>query len=279
MNLSVGERDRHKSVSYLRVPAAHYENFPVASVLLPAPLRAPVALIYRFARGADDIADEGAEAPQARLRKLEDFRRQLGAPEAPLFNDVARLVREHGLPLEPFHDLLDAFAQDVTKTRYADYADLLDYCRRSANPVGRLLLHLFKRTSATDLRQSDAICTSLQLINFWQDVAIDYAKGRVYLPQDEMARHGVTEEHIAAQRCDAAWRSLMAFQVGRTRELMLSGAPLGRRLPGRIGLEIRATLQGGLRILEKIEKADFDVFRRRPVLKGFDWPLLAARAL
>jgi phytoene synthase len=237
-------------------------------VLLPAPLRAPVAVIYRFARGADDIADEGDDAPAMRLAKLEAHR-----------GEIERIVCDHGLPREPFADLLDAFAQDVTKTRYADYAELLDYCRRSANPVGRLLLHLFKRTSETDFRQSDALCTALQLINFWQDVALDYAKGRVYLPQDEMARHGVSEAHIAADRCDDAWRALMAFQVRRTRELMLSGAPLGRGLPGRIGLEIRATVQGGLRILEKIERAGYDVFRRRPLLRWFDWPLVAARAL
>ena len=258
---------------------AHYENFPVASVLLPAPLRAPVAVIYRFARGADDIADEGADAPAERLRKLDDFRRQLDAPSEPLLREVARIAREFALPRQLFADLLDAFAQDVTKTRYADYAELLDYCRRSANPVGRLLLHLFNRTSEAQLRRSDAICTSLQLINFWQDVALDFAKGRIYLPQDEMQEHGVSEEHITTGRCDNAWRALMAFQVRRTRALMLSGAPLGRALPGRIGLEIRATVQGGLRILEKIEQADFDVFRRRPVLRWFDWPLLAARAL
>jgi phytoene synthase len=250
------------------VSVAHYENFPVASLLLPARLRAPIEVIYRFARSADDIADEGTDPPAMRLAKLEAHR-----------GEIERIVCDHGLPREPFADLLDAFAQDVTKTRYADYAELLDYCRRSANPVGRLLLHLFKRTSETELRQSDAICTSLQLINFWQDAAIDYAKGRIYLPQDEMARHGVTEGHVAAQRCDAAWRSLMAFQVGRTRELMLSGAPLGRELPGRLGLEIRATVQGGLRILEKIERAGYDVFRRRPLLRWFDWPLVAARAL
>ncbi|MDH3321054.1 MAG: squalene synthase HpnC [Betaproteobacteria bacterium] len=261
------------------MPVAHYENFPVASLLLPAPMRAPVAVIYRFARGADDIADEGDDAPPVRLRKLENFRAQLAAPAAPLFHDVARIVRDHGLPLQPFRDLLDAFSQDVTKTRYANYGELLEYCRRSANPVGRLLLHLFKRTSETQLRQSDAICTALQLVNFWQDAAIDFAKGRIYLPQDEMEKHGVTEEHIAAGRCDDAWRSLLAFQVRRTRELMLSGAPLGRSLPGRLGLEIRATIQGGLRVLEKLERAGFDVFRRRPVLRWFDWPLVAARAL
>ncbi|MEX2241950.1 MAG: squalene synthase HpnC [Burkholderiales bacterium] len=261
------------------MPVAHYENFPVASLLLPTHLRSPVNVIYRFARSADDLADEGSDPPAARLAKLEAYRRQLGAPTEPLLREVERIALEHGLPRQLFGDLLDAFSQDVTRSRYATYADLLDYCRRSANPVGRLLLHLFKRTSETDLRQSDAICTALQLINFWQDVAIDYAKGRVYLPQDEMARHGVSEAHVAAARCDDAWRALLAFQVKRTRELMLAGAPLGRRLPGRIGLEIRATVQGGLRILEKIEKADFDVFRRRPVLQWFDWPRILARAL
>ena len=250
------------------MPVAHYENFPVASLLLPARLRAPVEVIYRFARGADDIADEGDDAPATRLAKLEAQRAR-----------IERIAREHGLPRAPFADLLDAFSQDVVKTRYADYPELLDYCRRSANPVGRLLLHLFKRTSETDLRQSDAVCSALQLINFWQDVAVDYAKGRIYLPQDDMARHGVTEAQLAAARCDDAWRALMTFQVQRTRALMLSGAPLGRSLPGRIGLEIRATVQGGLRILEKIERAGYDVFRRRPVLRWFDWPVLAARAL
>jgi phytoene synthase len=200
-------------------------------------------------------------------------------PEDPLLQDVSRIVRQHALPLAPFRDLLDAFAQDVVKTRYATFAEVLDYCRRSANPVGRLLLHLFKRASETQLRQSDAICTALQLINFWQDAAIDFAKDRIYLPQEDMARHGVGERHLVEQRCDDAWRGLMAFQVRRAREMILLGAPLGQSLPGRIGLEIRATVQGGLRILEKIERAGYDVFRRRPVLHWFDWPLLLTRAL
>lgn len=257
----------------------HYENFPVASLLLPAQMREPVAIVYRFARTADDTADEGDDPPAHRLAKLDEFRRQLESPASPLLHEVRRIIREHDLPVQLFHDLLDAFSQDVVKNRYADYAAVLDYCRRSANPVGRLLLQLFKRSSETQLRQSDAICTSLQLINFWQDAALDYAKGRIYLPQDEMARHGVTDQHIAGQRCDEAWRSLMAFQLGRTRELMVSGAPLGRELPGRLGLEIRATVQGGLRILEKIEQAGYDVFRRRPLLRWTDWPLLLARSL
>ena len=263
----------------------HYENFPVASLLLPKAWREPVSIIYRFARTADDFADEGADSDDVRLLKLSVYQARLDAigrgetPEEPLFRDVARIVRQHALPLGPFGDLLSAFSQDVTKKRYRDFPDLLDYCRRSANPVGRLLLHLFKRTSERDLGHADAICSALQLINFWQDVEIDYAKGRIYLPQDDMARHGVSERHIAERECDPAWRSLLAFQVNRSRELILSGQPLARSLPGRIGLEIRATIQGGLRILDKIERAGYDVFRRRPKLKAFDWPLLLLRAV
>jgi len=258
----------------------HYENFPVASLLLPASLRAPVEVIYRFARSADDFADEGNDPPRVRLEKLNDYRAQLAAPSTPLFLEVKKIIREHELPVELFTDLLDAFSQDVTKKRYADFAEVMDYCRRSANPVGRLLLHLFKRTTDSDLRQSDAICSALQLINHWQDVDVDYTKdNRVYLPQDDMARHGVTEQHLSRKTCDDAWRALMAFQIKRTRKLMLDGAPLGRNLPGRIGLEIRTTVQGGLRILEKIERAGYDVFRRRPTLRTLDWPVVLTRAL
>jgi squalene synthase HpnC len=258
----------------------HYENFPVASLLLPAPLREPIEVIYRFARSADDFADEGDDPAEVRLQKLNDYRRQLAAPSSALFLDVGKIIREHHLPAGLFADLLDAFSQDVTKKRYANFSEVMDYCRRSANPVGRLLLHLFKRTSDSNLQQSDAICSALQLINFWQDVDVDYAKDqRIYLPQDEMARHGVMERHIAQKTCDDAWRALMKFQVDRTRELMLSGADLGKSLPGRLGLEIRATIQGGLRILEKIEHARFDVFRRRPKLRAYDWPLLLLRAV
>jgi phytoene synthase len=257
----------------------HYENFPVASLLLPAPLREPVEVIYRFARSADDFADEGDDPPDERLRKLSDYRAQLAAPASPLFRDVQKIIREHGLPVQLFADLLDAFAQDVTKKRYANFAEVLDYCRRSANPVGRLLLHLFKRTNESELRASDAICSALQLINHWQDADVDYRKdNRVYLPQDDMARFGVTERHLSEKRCDEAWRALMKFQVERAREMMLSGAGLGKTLPGRIGLEIRATVQGGLRILEKIERARYDVFRRRPKLRALDWPLILLRA-
>ena len=263
----------------------HYENFPVASLLLPGPLREPVAVIYRFARTADDFADEGDDPPETRLQKLNNFTTMLQEiargenPSDPLFRDVARIVRQHSLPLTLFEDLLSAFRQDVQKTRYANYAEVLDYCRRSANPIGRLLLHLFKQTTESNLLRSDAICSALQIINFWQDVKIDHAKDRVYLPQDEMRRFGVGEAHLREGRCDEAWVSLMKFQVQRAETLMRSGADLGVDLPGRIGLEIRVTVQGGLRILEKLAHAGYDMFHRRPVLKWFDWPLLFSRAL
>lgn len=263
----------------------HYENFPVASVLLPPRLRRPVAVIYRFARSADDFADEGELPDAARLASLEGYRRELDAiergrePGNPLFLEVARIVREHALPLDLFRDLLDAFSQDVVKKRYADFAEVLDYCRRSANPVGRLLLHLFGRTDAQSLAQSDSICSALQLANFWQDVELDWSKNRVYLPQDEMRRFGVSELQIGERRCDERWRALLGFQVERTRGMLEEGAPLGRTLPGRTGLEIRVTVQGGLRILEKLQASGCDMFRHRPVLKWFDWPLLLWRAL
>jgi squalene synthase HpnC len=263
----------------------HYENFPVASLLLPARFRHPIAVIYRFARTADDFADEGTDDAATRLRNLQDFRDRLDAiergemPADALFAQIAAIRAEYRLPLQLFRDLLDAFAQDVVKTRYADFAELLDYCRRSANPVGRLLLHVFDAASAENMQHSDSICTSLQLINFWQDVAIDFANGRVYLPQDDLTRCGVAESRLAAADTGGGFRDLMRFEVQRARTMMLEGAPLGGWLPGRIGLEIRTIVQGGLRILEKIEAVNFDVFRRRPVLGAWDWPLLLARAL
>ncbi len=263
----------------------HYENFPVASVLLPARLRHPIGVIYRFARSADDFADEGDLRPGERLALLEGYRQELakvdcGSPLTdPLFIQLREIASEHALPLQLFHDLLDAFSQDVVKTRYTDLAELLDYSRRSANPVGRLLLHLYCETSAENLACSDAICSALQLINFWQDVAIDWEKDRVYLPQDTLARFGVTELQIARADCGGNWPGMMAFEVERARQMIKCGAPLALRLPGRIGLELRMVVQGGLRILEKIDAVRGDVFRRRPVLGATDWPLMFCRAL
>lgn len=267
------------------MPVDHYENFPVASFLVPAPLRRPIEVIYRFARSADDIADEGEATPAQRLAELAAYQAELDRiaagtpPQTALFVDLAEVVAAHALPVQLFRDLLDAFAQDVVKTRYADYPELVDYCRRSANPVGRLVLALFKRTGDKQLMQSDCICTALQLINFWQDIAIDWQKDRIYLPQVEMQRFGVGEDDIAASRCSAGWEKLIAFQVDRSRTLMLRGAPLVHALPGRIGWEIRLTVQGGLRILERIERVRGDVFRHRPKLGKADWFVLLARSI
>jgi squalene synthase HpnC len=267
------------------VSVGHYENFPVASLLLPRALREPVGVIYRFARTADDFADEGDDPPARRLGKLQGYREELQGihanrpPASPLFRDIARIVRDYALPLQLFHDLLDAFSQDVVKNRYADFAEVLDYCRRSANPVGRLLLHLFQKADPEACEFSDRICSALQLVNFWQDIEIDYAKDRIYLPQDEMLRFGVTEAQLAARRSDGPFRDLLRFQTDRARRMMLEGAPLVRHLTGRFRLEIAITVQGGLRILEKLERADYDVFRHRPLLRSFDWPLLFFRAL
>jgi squalene synthase HpnC len=262
----------------------HYENFPVASWLLPRALRPAVAAIYWFARTADDFADEG-DAPAAdRLARLDAYRADLDRiaadrePDAPVLARLAPVIAAHALPLRPFHDLLDAFSQDVIKQRYASFDEVLDYCRRSANPVGLLMLHLFGAAGAENVRRSDAICTGLQLANFWQDVAADWAKGRLYLPQDEVARFGVGEAQIAAGRADDPWRRLMAFQVARTRSMLQAGGPLARALPGRIGWELRLVVQGGLRILERIDRAGGDVFRHRPVLRAPDWSLMFWRA-
>lgn len=279
------------ALTYTRraMPVEHYENFPVASLLLPKHLREPVEAIYAFARGADDVADEGNADADTRLAQLALYHAGIDAIEfrmpanddelRPMFERLERNVRAHDLPLQPFRDLVSAFAQDVVKTRYASYEELLDYCRRSANPVGRLLLHLYGVTDAVSLNRSDDICTALQLINFWQDVGVDIAKPRIYLPQEDLTRFGVSEDDLVHGRDSEAWRRLMAFQVRRARELMLRGAPLARALPGRIGWELRLIVAGGLRILERIEAVEYDVFGRRPTLGKLDWPLLGWRAL
>ncbi len=269
----------------MEMSVGHYENFPVASLLLPGPLRRPVAVIYRFARSADDFADEGERPAAERLGLLEGYRDELRriasgrAPGEPLFEELREVIAAHRLPIEPFYDLLDAFAQDVTTKRYASFAEVLDYCRRSADPIGRLMLRLYGHASEQHVLWSDSICSALQLVNFWQDVELDWAKDRVYLPQDEMARFGVSEAQIAARDAGGAWPALMQFQLERARAMLERGAPLALALPGRIGLEIRTVVQGGLRILQKIERARGDVFRHRPVLRAWDWPLMLSRAL
>jgi squalene synthase HpnC len=263
----------------------HYENFPVASWLLPSRLRGPVRLIYAFARQADDFADEGDDTPQRRLDRLARFGCELdtierGEPASlPLFQLLAPVIRERRLPIQPFRDLLSAFVQDVTKTRYDDFGEVMSYCRRSANPIGRLLLHLFGESDARSLAYSDGICSALQLINFLQDIAIDYAKGRIYLAADELRRYGITEAQIAAGDTGGGWAPFMRFQIERARRMLQAGAPLGRVLKGRTGLELRTIVLGGERILAKLHHSNGDVFGRRPILHKRDWLQMLARAM
>lgn len=266
------------------MPNSHYENFPVASPLLPAHLRAPIRVIYAFARSADDIADEGDANAEERLAGLAIYEEELDRieqqqkPLTVLFMELRTVINTYQLPLQAFKDLLSAFKQDVTTTRYASFVELSDYCRRSADPVGRIMLCLFKQHTPENIKESDAICSALQLINFIQDVAIDWQKTRIYLPLDDLARFHITEEHIANAVISEEWRALMFHQVERARALLNSGAALTLKIPGRMGWELRLIVQGGLRVLEKIQSVDYDVFHRRPQLVKTDWALMLWRA-
>ena len=264
----------------------HYENFPVASVLCPPALRPAVVAIYHFARTADDLADEGDASTDQRVQALRDYRADLaatvaGQPPSPrwlrVFTPLAREM--HRLQPALLHDLLDAFEQDLTPPRYRDRAHLLDYCRRSANPVGRLLLGLYGVGDATSLQRSDAICSALQLINFWQDFTRDGPNARLYVPQVDLDRHGVTAEQVLACQDSPAARALIHNLCNWARELILEGAPLALNLPGRAGWELRLVVQGGLLILDKIAAGSYDSLLHRPAIKAWDVPRLAWRAL
>ena len=267
------------------MPVEHYENFPVASWLLPKRLRQPVEAIYQFARSADDIADEGDAPPATRLDQLATYQTELNRIERgevtthPVFVPLAKAIRKHVIPLAPFRDLLSAFAQDVEKTRYANFGEVMDYCRRSANPVGRLMMHLYGDHDPRHLAYADAICSSLQLINFLQDIAVDYRKGRIYLPQDELAAYHVGENQIAEGDTRGLWHTMMNKQIERTRKLLQAGTPLGLQLKGRIGLELRMTILGGEAILRKLHADPGCVFHSRPVLTKKDWISMLRRAL
>ena len=271
------------------VSIEHYENFPVASWLCPPALRPAIMAIYGFARTADDLADEGDASAAQRLRDLADYRadlRAVAAGRAPsprwaarVFAPLARAIAEHRLPLPLLEDLLDAFEQDLVKTDYATRAELLDYCRRSANPVGRLLLHLYGIGDADALRQSDAICSALQLINFWQDFTVDGPRGRIYAPLEDRRRHGVEGQDLLSLRDSPAARALIAELCGWARALMADGAPLVHRIPGRAGWELRLVVQGGLRILDRLQAMRFAALLRRPTVGAADAPLLLWRAL
>ncbi|HSU23903.1 MAG TPA: squalene synthase HpnC [Variovorax sp.] len=283
----------------LAEPPTHYENFPVASWLCPPRLRAPIAAIYGFARTADDIADEGDAGPAPRLADLRDFRAELasaarGAVDPAsrwpqVFGPLAHAMKHFGLSEALLADLLDAFAQDIVHTRkghrYADRAELLDYCRRSANPIGRLLLHLHGIDDATSLAHSDAVCSGLQLVNFWQDPSVDLPRDRYYLPLSDCKACGVGPDDferfrpLGADAPSAAALALVAREVAWARAMLQEGAPLVHRLPGRAGWELRVVIQGGLRILDKIEARGFDSFSHRPTIGKGDAPRLAWRAL
>ena len=279
-----------------RQTVEHYENFPVASWLCPPALRPPITAIYFFARTADDIADEGDATPAERLQQLADYRADLAAVAAGhapsarwmgVFTPLAAAMAAFSLPHQLLDDLLSAFIQDVHKTQaasgYADRAELLDYCQRSAAPVGRLLLHLYGVADARSLAQSDAICNALQLINFWQDLSLDLPRGRFYLPEDRMRQHSVTRDALLSRDVSgapmaSAVRSLVAEQVAWARAMMEDGAPLVHRVPGRAGWELRLVVQGGLRILDKIEALDFGTLHIRPRISAWDAPLMLVRA-
>ncbi len=265
----------------------HYENFPVASVLCPPRIRPAVVAIYHFARTADDLADEGTATPSQRLQDLAAFRNDLNAiatqspPSARwagVFAELAKSLHRYALPLPHLHALLDAFEQDVNNPYYPTRDSLLQYCARSANPVGRLLLHLYGISDAVALQRADAICSALQLINFWQDLSVDGPRGRHYIPLADLNKHLVEPED--SQRCadTAQTRALIDDLCQWARNLMLQGAPLTLQVPGRAGWELRLVVQGGLRILEKIALMNHAVMLQRPRLTAADGALLVWRA-
>lgn len=264
---------------------SHYENFPVASWLLPAGIRSAVATIYTFARQADDYADEGELEASERLQLFDAFRNKLDLSRSgdpvndPLFESIREIVHQHNLPWHAFYDLLSAFAQDVSVTRYNTYADLLDYCSRSANPVGLLLLHLVNRAQPELVEKSNAVCSALQIINFLQDIAVDFEKGRIYLPQEDMNKFGVSERHIENMTFDPAWQQLIDFQIDRVEKLMLSGADLPQYLAGRMKYEIRATVTSGLHVIKLLRSRNREGFSNQPRLGAGDWVMIGLKTL
>lgn len=271
----------------------HSENFPVASFLCPPALRSPIAAIYHFARTADDMADEGDESAAQRLSDLATYREALRLasqgkvnPEGPwawIFGPLAHTLQNFELPVQLLHDLLDAFVQDVEKTRdakgYADTAELRSYCRRSANPVGRLLLHLYKIFDETSLAQSDGVCTALQLINFLQDPSRDLPRGRCYFPKDAMEALQLRSDNLPPDAGTSAANALVVQSCQATRQLMQSSVALVHRIPGRAGWELRFVIQGALRVLDKVEGLQSQVFKQRPRLRWWDAPIIVWRVL
>jgi squalene synthase HpnC len=266
-----------------RIARGHYENFTLGSRLLPRRLRRHIAAIYAFARTADDLADEEPD-PRRALAGLDAWERELeacyaGAPRHPVFVALADTVRTFDIPIDPFRRLLHAFRMDAEFHGFERFEDLRSYCAHSANPVGHLVLHLFGYTDAERRARADDICTALQLTNFWQDLAVDLAKGRIYLPREDLARFGYAPEELARGAVTPAFRALMAFECGRARELFVRGLPLADML-GRVrGREVRLFAWGGLAILERLESVGYDVFRARPTLSRWAKAALVVRSL
>jgi squalene synthase HpnC len=267
-----------------RLARSHHENFPVASLFIPRSLREHVAAIYAFARIADDFADEESLRPEQRLQKLDEWEEKLdacyaGRADHPVFVALRETVAHYQIPQALLADLLKAFRMDVTITRHATFADLRYYCRHSANPVGRLVLHLFGAASVKAGEYSDKICTALQLANFWQDLSLDWQKGRLYIPLEDLDRFGYSEEDLARKHLNDRFRALMHHQVDRTREMFGEGVPLIALVPRELKTELRLTWLGGQRILQKIEEAGYDVLTRRPTISAADKIQLVATAL
>jgi len=260
----------------------HYENFPVGSFFLPKDLREPIRLIYAFARAADDIADEGNDSRETRSQRLDDwegeFRRGVATGKGTVFfRQLAEVVIKYSIPQSLFIDLITAFRMDAGGKDYTTFEDLLFYCRHSANPVGRILLHIFGCANDETCRLSDSICTALQLTNFWQDLSIDIKRNRVYIPRVDFERFGLTPEDLRNTETDATGQ-LLKFQVDRTKKIFMDGRPLFRLIDKRFAFELKLTYHGGMRILEKLESPNCDALHRRPVLSGFDWALIGIRS-
>ncbi len=271
-----------------RLAREHYENFPVASRLLPARMRPHVAAVYAFARIADDFADEGTRSTEERLALLDAWLGSLHGQEPrdglppetrDVFTALDATMRSRDLPIGLFEDLLSAFRQDVTTRRYSTWPDVLDYCRRSANPVGRLVLRIAGQASEELDRSSDALCTALQLTNFWQDLERDWTNGRLYLPLEDCSREGAEMRDLDAHRLSPAWQRVLGGAVSLTSRLFDEGRLVCDAVRGRLGLELRLTWLGGRRILERVERQGFDVFGRRPSLGAADFPVLIGRLL
>jgi squalene synthase HpnC len=274
----------------LRLARQHYENFPVASRLLPKASRPHIAAIYAFARMADDFADEGDHPEADRLARLEEWQWRLheaaegrvqtdDSDASRVFTALMHTMRQCRLDVQPFDDLLSAFGQDVVVRRYETWADLLDYCRRSANPVGRLVLRICGYRDAALDRQSDAICTALQLTNFWQDLTVDWGKGRLYVPRDVREQARADEAALDRREWPASWQYAMREAATRTRAQFVEGRPLLEKVNGRLRHELRATWLGGMRVLDKLDARDYNVFDRRPSLGWRDGLLVGWRVL